>query len=450
MTPSRPAPRPGKAPAPSGQQRRRTGRLRWRHLIITMLIMLLLITAVTAGFAWYATSRLIGISYVHDTYPLRILAVGPGNGTVTLSSGPDAAEPGCFRLAWPGGHATAGSVTGSGPGFVIRLLSHVTGRLTAGQPAGIEPDPYTGDPRTALGIPFTTVHIPTPLGGMPAWKIPGYRSTWVILIHGLDGSRADTLPAMPPLHALGFPILAITYRNDAGAPPSPDHQSHLGSTEWHDVAAAVRYATSHGASGVTLFGYSLGGAMALITAEDPQLRGKVSGLILDSPVLDWRATLDYQGHRHGYPQAVVSLTETMVAWRTALNYALFDQLQHEASLRVPVLLIQGTADTIVPPSAASAFAHARPGLVTYIRFTGADHVSAVDTNADRYYAAVRRFLARYPHLRVNRGGIGPARFSTSGSASCSWLCRTDFTVLELLLLISRPRSVLSRGFRPSR
>jgi pimeloyl-ACP methyl ester carboxylesterase len=333
---------------------------------------------------------------VRDTYPLQVVAIASNGTAVTLSSGQDAAEPGSFRLAWPGGHARAGPVTSSGPGSVTRQLSRVSGHLAAGQRAGIEPDPYTGDPRTALGIPFTTVRVPTPLGGMPAWRITGRRSTWVILIHGLDGSRADTLPIMPALRALGFPMLAITCRNDTGAPASPDHQSHLGATEWHDVEAAIGYAVGHGASGVVLLGYSLGGAMAAVTAEDSPLRGQVRGLVLDSPILDWPATLDYQGHRHGLPQPLISLTETLLAWRTGLDYAQFGQLRHEAALHIPVLLIQGTADTIVPPAAADAFARGDPRLVTYLRVAGADHVSAIDTDPRGYRAALTRFLTRYP------------------------------------------------------
>jgi pimeloyl-ACP methyl ester carboxylesterase len=333
---------------------------------------------------------------VHDTYPLHVLAVDTRGMTITISDGPDAAEPGIFRLAWPGGQARAGPVTASGPGFVTRRLSQVRGRLAPGERAGIEPDPYTGNPLTALGIHFTNVAVPSPLGGMPAWRITGRRSTWVILIHGLGGNRADTLPPMPALHALGFPMLAITYRNDAGAPVSPDRQSHLGATEWHDIDAAIRYAISRGASGVVLFGYSLGGAMAAVTAEDSSLRSQVRGLILDSPILNWRPTLHYQAHRHSLPQPLVSLTETLLSWRTGLSYAQFDQLRHEASLRIPVLLIQGSADTIVPPALADTFARARPGLVTYLRVTGADHVSAIDTDPSGYRAALTRFLNRFP------------------------------------------------------
>jgi pimeloyl-ACP methyl ester carboxylesterase len=376
---------------PAGRQRPR-----WWRIGLIALALILVLAAVTFGLAWYATSRLIAVTHVQDSYPLRVLAVGPGRATITLSGGPDAAEPGTFRLAWPGGHARAGAVLRSGPRSVTRELSDVSGRLTVGQPAGIEPDPYTGDPLTALGIPYATVRIPTPLGGMPAWQIAGRRSTWVILIHGLGGSRADTLPVMPALHALGFPMLAISYRNDVGAPPSPDHRSHLGATEWHDVSAAVRYATRHGAHGVVLFGYSLGGAMAMVTAEDAPVRSQVRALILDSPILDWQATLTYQGERRDIPGPLISLTETLLAWRSGLNYAQFNQLQREASLRVPVLLIQGTADSIVPPALADAFARARPNLVTYLRVVGADHVSAIDTDPVGYRQALTRFLARYP------------------------------------------------------
>ena len=367
----------------------------WRRPAAIVIALFLALAATTAGFAWYTTSRLIAVTRVADSYPLRVVAIGHRESTVTLSSGPDAAEPGTFRLAWPGGHALAGPVSASGPGSVTRQLSRVSGHLKPGDPVGIEPDRYTGNPLTALGIPFTIVRVPAPLGGMPAWQIAGRRSTWVILIHGLGGSRADTLPVMPALHGLGFPMLAITYRNDAGAPASPDHLSHLGATEWHDVAAAVRYAASRGASGVVLFGYSLGGAMAAVTAEESPARGLVRALILDSPVLDWRATLDFQGHRHGIPQPFVSLTEVLLSWRTGLSYAQFDQLRRESSLHIPVLLIQGTADAIVPPALAGEFARARPGLVTYLSVAGADHVSAIDTDPSAYHAALARFLSRY-------------------------------------------------------
>lgn len=338
----------------------------------------------------------MAIVHVRDAYPLRVVAVDDSRATVTLDRGPDAAEPGSFRLAWRGGQATVGAVLSSTQGTVTRRVSSVDGRMVAGTRVGIEPDRYTGDPLRALHLRFVTVRVPTVVGAMPAWYLPGRRATWVILIHGLGGNRADALPPMPTLHALGYPMLAISYRNDIGAPRSPDHRSHLGATEWHDLAAAVDYALGHGAGGVVLYGYSLGGSMALNVARDPNFRSHIRAVVLDSPLLDWPATLDYAAGRDGVPQVFAAISGTLLSWRANIDYAQFDQLDHEKQLTAPVLLFQGTSDTIVPPDLAAKFGRNRPDLVTYVPVAGADHVSAIDTDPHAYDSALRHFLAMWP------------------------------------------------------
>ncbi len=335
----------------------------------------------------------MAIVHVGDAYPLRVLASDPWRRTIVLDRGRDATEPGTFRLAAPSGHAIVGAVLATTANTVTRRMSAVEGRLAAGTRVGIEPDRYTGNPATALGLPFATVAVPTPLGGMPAWYLPGRRSTWVILVHGLGGSRADTLPPMPILHALGYPMLAISFRNDAGAPLAPDRRNHLGASEWHDLAAAVSYALAHHASGVVLYGYSLGGAMALILARDPAYRPRIRAIVLDSPLLDWPATIDYAARQGGIPQPFAELTATLLSWRAGIDYSQFDQLAHERQLSAPILLLQGTHDTVVPPELAARFARKRPDLVTYVPIAGADHVSGIDTGPRIYEAALRHLLA---------------------------------------------------------
>lgn len=86
-------------------------------------------------------------------------------------------------------------------------------------------------------------------------------------------------------------MLALAYRGDVGAPPSPDGLHHFGETEWRDVDAAVRYALDHGARQVVLLGWSTGATMALRTAALSGVRERIAGLVLDSPVLSWETTL---------------------------------------------------------------------------------------------------------------------------------------------------------------
>lgn len=150
-------------------------------------------------------------------------------------------------------------------------------------PAMIDHWMYDGDPKTALGLPFQDVSYPSEVGPMPAWLVPGTspKSTWVIGVHGRNADKAETFRVMRTVHALGMPMLSIAYRNDVGAPPSQDRRNHLGDKEWHDVVSAMGYARAHGATGVVLYGWSMGGAMAMTTLQrDPSF---VRGVVLDSP-----------------------------------------------------------------------------------------------------------------------------------------------------------------------
>ncbi len=369
----------------------------WRRALIALATLLTASVSLVLGTCWYVADQITDVHHVTEQYPLRVVALSLRNerATVTLSRGTHAGEPGTFRLSWPAGHTTVGAVLARTSTTVTRALAGPSGGLKVGARVGVQANPYTGTPASAVGLAYTTVLVPTPLGPAPAWQVTGRSTTWVIIVHGLGGSRADALPVLADLHALGFPMLIITYRNDLGAPRSPDHLSHLGQTETDDVAAAVRYATAQGASGVVLFGFSLGAAMAIRVAREPEYNTKVKALVLDSPLLDWRATLRYAAGQRGYPNVVTDLTIWMISRRVGLSYAAFDALDHAGQLDVPTLLIQATADTIVPAGLARRLARARPDLVTYLAIPGADHASAIDTDPVEYARALARVLAPY-------------------------------------------------------
>ncbi len=366
-----------------------------RRGLVTAIVAIAVLATAATSLAWYSAVRLTDVVHVGPSYPLRVLSVGPAQRSVVLSRGPDASEPGTFALAWKGGRAVVGAVTATTASSVTRELSAVVGRLSPGQAAGVQADRYTGDPWQALRIHFRSVAVPTALGPMPAWYVPGALHTWVIVVHGLGGSRTDDLSAISLLHQLGFPALAITYRNDIGAPPSPDHLSHLGTTEWRDVGSAVDYAMSHGARGVVLYGYSLGGAMCLVTAHDPAYSRHVKGIVLDSPLLDWQATLTFQAARVHLPAFMAALVARMASWRTGADLSMLSEPALERDLSVPALLFQGSADTVVPPYLAARFARADRRLVTYVAVRGADHVGAVGTDPSLYRAELARFMARF-------------------------------------------------------
>jgi len=248
------------------------------------------------------------------------------------------------------------------------------------------------DPATAYGLRFRTVAVREPLGPAPAWQVPGSRRRWAIVVHAMGAPRAEGLPVLPVLHGLGITALVISYRNDPDAPRSPDGLTHLGADEWHDLDAAVGYAAAHGARRVVLIGYSMGGAMVCDFLRRSPRATLVTAAVLDAPVLEWRRPLAMAASGAGLPQPLLAPAEAIVSLRTGVDLADEDQLAHAGRLRVPIVVLHGTADHVVPLADSRALRSALPGEVRLVEFPGAGHVDSWRSDPARYDAAVRGFL----------------------------------------------------------
>ncbi|MEU3773843.1 hypothetical protein AB0F11_11690 [Streptomyces sp. NPDC032472] len=324
---------------------------------------------------------------VHSTAPGRIAL------TRSLAS----LRPGTYGLAAPGVHAVVGPVLDGAahdPDTVVRRLLAVThGSLEPGTRVVLTPQVHLGDPGSALGLDHADVDIPGELGELPAWFLPGARDTWVIAVHGLGAGREHAMVVMPLLHRLKLPVLALAYRGDLGAPASPDGLGHLGESEWRDVDAAIRYALRYGARRVVLHGWSTGAAMALHAAERSALAGRIGGLVLDSPVLDWHTTLRALAAARRTPSALLPLAVRAAEGRAGLRAA--DRAAPGAdpgALRVPVLVFHGPDDAIAPWEPSRRFAAARPDLVTLKTVRDAPHGAMWNADPEGYEEALRRFL----------------------------------------------------------
>jgi pimeloyl-ACP methyl ester carboxylesterase len=227
---------------------------------------------------------------------------------------------------------------------------------------------------------------------MPAWLIPGRTHTWTIVVHGINGDREDNLRIAPTLHAAGSPTLLVTYREDVGAPASPDGHHHMGLTEWRDLQAAAAYALSHGAKRLLLAGYSMGGAIVAQFMERSPLAGRVAGLLLDAPALDWKAILSFNAKEMGLPSFAADPVEWAIGARIDADWSSLDALRHTADFHLPILLFHGTDDKLVPISISDAFARALPVWVKYYRVPGAEHVESWNVDPALYDRRLAAFL----------------------------------------------------------
>jgi alpha-beta hydrolase superfamily lysophospholipase len=229
---------------------------------------------------------------------------------------------------------------------------------------------------------------------MPAWQIPGRSDTWAIVVHGINDDPQVGLRIAPALHRTGLPSLLVTYREDLGAPSSPDGLHHMGLTEWRDLAAAARYALANGARRLILIGYSMGGAIVTQFMERSALAPRVAGLVLDAPVLDWQSTIAFNATQMGLPSFTATPVEWMVGARIDADWSSLDALQHPEDFHLPILLFHGTEDTVVPISDSDAFAAELPRWVAYHRVPRAEHTESWNVDPKLYDQRLAAFLAR--------------------------------------------------------
>jgi pimeloyl-ACP methyl ester carboxylesterase len=354
--------------------------------------------------SWRFSSAVVVPDHSPWSEEVSIEAVGPHR--ITFERSETSLRPGVYGLTWPHGHAVVGPVLQVGETSVQRRLGDVRGRLTAHTEAGFESNVYSGAPGGARGLPFDEVPIRGELGRMPAWLIPARSRTWVIVVHGINDDREVGLRIAPVLHRLGLPSLLITYRDDVGAPSSPDGHHHMGLTEWRDLQAAARYALSRGAGRLVLVGYSMGGAIVTQFAERSPLAGRVSAIVLDAPVLDWKATIEFNATQMGLPGFLALPVEWAVGARIDADWQSLKAVDHGDDFRLPVLLFHGEEDEIVPIETSEDFAESLPRRVVFYRLPRAGHTQSWNVDPDLYERRLRRFLLR---VTPETGSVRPTK-----------------------------------------
>ena len=309
-------------------------------------------------------------------------------------------KPMLCGIAWPGGLGHLGAMASVSGGVVTRPLTVICGSApTVGQLAALDRSYFLSDPETALGIPMQDVVVPGPLGPLPAWYVPGRSSTFVIGVHGQNGTRKDLLRVIDIVHRAGFPALAVTYRNDLGAARDPSGYHRYGHTEWNDVEAAVRWSLEQGARSIVLVGQSMGGSIVAAFLARSPLAAKVARVVLDAPMLDLHAAVRYQVDRHlvpvirCLPAPLIWTAERIASGRFGVDWPAISYLDDTSWLKVPALVTHGDDDMRVPVSISIRLSELKPSLVTFERFPGAGHLESWNTDRSRYTSLLETFLA---------------------------------------------------------
>ncbi len=405
-TPARTSPGWGSSAQGSGK-----GRLVRRLGVVLVILGVLATILFLGGGGWYFAGQIYadGLRVKPSTpqYGQEVAAVG--SGTVTIADPADE-QPvldgdDVWGLQWrPTSDAGAavgyGQISGEGTGRedVTRELEVLTGHPPGvGDQVDLDRSAFPADAAVAAG---RRVHeISYGSAEFPAWYVPGAGSTWAVLVHGKSADRTEMLRMLRSTVNKRMPSMVITYRNDAGTPQDESGIYQFGRTEWADLDAAVRYAQDRGARDVVLVGASMGGAIiASYLRNVPD--APVTGLVLDSPMLDFGQTVSYGASQRALPvfghvpEPLTWTAKQITALRYDVDWSELDYLDDSSWLDVPTLVVHGSADSTVPVTLSEQLARAHPDEVDLMVVPDAGHVASWNTDAQRYDTALTTFLSR--------------------------------------------------------
>jgi uncharacterized protein len=315
---------------------------------------------------------------------------GTGAGALVRLHGAERGA-GTWGLSWTSGFGVVGSVDGADGQRPLLLLE---GQLPSPDVPPVRatlrpacwPDAHDRGPVDALQHP-----VDGGVGVLACWRSTEMAETHVIMVHGRMARKSQLWRHVAALAPLGVSWTVASYRNGIEAPRTG--LCELGAGEWADIEAVIDDAVLHGARRIVLLGMSMGGAIIATLLARTVHGERIAGVVLDSPVLDWSAVLRHVATgRRGLLRPLVPAVLALSAYRASLDVRGLQMLIDAERLAVPVLLLHGTEDRVVPVATSDALAAARPDLVTYERFDAAGHVTSWNAEPQRYDAALRAFV----------------------------------------------------------
>ncbi len=348
---------------------------------------------VVFALAWAYSSRIGALALDAEAAPLDLdLVVSElGGGRIVVPRTERTIVEGVWGLAADDAYGQLGSIVQISENDVERGFKTFEGSFSVGDRVAIDQDAFPGDPSRAHALGFDNVRVPADLGPNPAWFIDGRRTTWVIIVHGRGHDRRQALRILPALVEEGFPVLVVSYRNDGIGTPDRSGTSTWGLDEWRDLDAALALAQRKGAASFVLMGFDTGAEIISMTLHESSRTADVLGAVFDGPVLDLDdVARDLQP---GWaPGPIGVLGRELAEIRFSLDWEQLDQIARADQFDVPILILHGAKDPVVPIDRSLAFVEARPDLVSLERFERAGHGDLWNTDLERYQNAVVGFL----------------------------------------------------------
>ncbi|WP_293132660.1 alpha/beta fold hydrolase [Microcoleus sp. bin38.metabat.b11b12b14.051] len=204
----------------------------------------------------------------------------------------------------------------------------------------------------------------------------GARGGVVLYLHGNGSNVGANVEHANRFHRLGLSVFLIDYRGygkSQGDFPSESRVYEDAQQAW-DYLVKQRGINPHQ---IYIYGHSLGGAVAIdLAVRHPE----AAGLIVEGSFTSVRAMVDFQK-----PMFALFPIDLLLRQR-------FDSLSKVDRLKIPVLFIHGTADSVVPAQMSQKLFDAAPEPKQLYMVPEGGHNNAAQIGGAEYLHRVKEFL----------------------------------------------------------
>lgn len=250
-----------------------------------------------------------------------------------------------------------------------------------------------------LGLKYESFEYRTSDGLLlRGWFIGRSSDKVIVLIHGYTSSKWDEgyiKPAIEVLSRAGYSVLAADLRAHG---ESDGDITTLGYRESDDIVGIVNILRNQGYNKIALYGYSMGGATAILAST----KTSVNALVLDSPYVDIRESGKRWVKRVKGPLGLLlrlshPIITRLVAIKTRVDPSVLVMTKHASKVKAPIFLIAPEKDDLISVEEYKALHKEleKSGFPVEAWYVNTSHVGAWRTHREEYTERLLSFLAKH-------------------------------------------------------
>lgn len=209
------------------------------------------------------------------------------------------------------------------------------------------------------------------------WWIPSFepKAPTILYFHGNGSNNADVVDIAAIFRQLGLSVLLIDYRGYGKSSQTFPNEQRV----YEDAVAAWKYLTQERQikpKNIIVYGHSLGGAIAIeLATKYPEM----AGLIIEGTFTSIKDVARQDKLFRVFPLDLI-LTQH------------FDSISKIDSLQVPLLILHGQADEIIPVSMAQKLFSTAPHPKQLVIIPDAKHNNLHHLGGQKYLESLQQFI----------------------------------------------------------